>query len=252
MKDPKDCMNMQDIRNEIDNIDRNIISLLGQRYKYVKKASDFKKDKTGIKAPDRVKKMLATRRAWAEEEGLSPDLIEEIYSTLVDYFINEEMKEWESKIANLVFNDAELSDADEILALQKLAYKSEAEIYNDFNIPPLMQTLDEMKNDIKNVKVLKAVIDNKIIGSIRAYEKNGTCYIGRVIVHPDFQNRGIGKILMNKIEEAFSSSDRFELFTGNKSERNLYFYKKLGYHPFEKDEPGDIKHLVFLEKDNKD
>ena len=40
---------------------------------------------------------------------------------------------------------AMIDDAQEILALQKLAYQSEAEIYNDFTIPPLHQTLDEIK-----------------------------------------------------------------------------------------------------------
>lgn len=39
---------------------------------------------------------------------------------------------------------AEVSDAEEILSLQKLAYKSEAELYNDFNIPPPVQTLKEI------------------------------------------------------------------------------------------------------------
>jgi len=37
--------------------------------------------------------------------------------------------------------DATVADAEHILELQKLAYISEAEIYNDYNIPPLIQTL---------------------------------------------------------------------------------------------------------------
>jgi 2-aminoadipate transaminase len=39
---------------------------------------------------------------------------------------------------------ATVEDAKEILDLQKLAYQSEAEIYNDYTIPPLTQTLEEM------------------------------------------------------------------------------------------------------------
>jgi isochorismate pyruvate lyase len=38
--------------------------------------------------------MLATRREWAEAEGLSPDAIEKMYSDLVNHFIAEEMKHW--------------------------------------------------------------------------------------------------------------------------------------------------------------
>ena len=143
---------------------------------------------------------------------------------------------------------AMISDAEKILSLQKLAYRSEAEIYNDFNIPPLVQTLESIEKDFENQYFLKAVMDGKIIGSVRAYTKEGTCYIGRLIVHPDFQNRGIGTDLMNEIERIFNTRRRFELFTGDKSERNLYFYQKLGYKIFKKAKITDQTIIVFLEK----
>lgn len=141
-----------------------------------------------------------------------------------------------------------ISDAEEILSLQKLAYRSEAEIYNDFNIPPLVQTLESIEKDFENQYFLKAVMDGKIVGSVRAYTKEGTCYIGRLIVHPDFQNRGIGTDLMNEIERIFNTCRRFELFTGDKSERNLYFYQKLGYKIFKKAKITDQTMIVYLEK----
>ena len=143
---------------------------------------------------------------------------------------------------------AMISDAEEILILQKLAYRSEAEIYNDFNIPPLVQTLESIEKDFENQYFLKAVMDGKIIGSVRAYTKEGTCYIGRLIVHPDFQNRWIGTDLMNEIERIFNTCRRFELFTGDKSERNLYFYQKLGYKIFKKAKITDQTMVVYLEK----
>lgn len=143
---------------------------------------------------------------------------------------------------------AMISDAEEILSLQKLAYRSEAEIYNDFNIPPLVQTLESIEKDFENQYFLKAVMDGKIVGSVRAYTKEGTCYIGRLIVHPDFQNRGIGTDLMNEIERIFNTCRRFELFTGDKSERNLYLYQKLGYKIFKKAKITDQTMVVYLEK----
>lgn len=143
---------------------------------------------------------------------------------------------------------ATVLDAEEILVLQKLAYRSEAEIYNDFNIPPLVQTLENIEKDFENQYFLKAVMDGKIIGSVRAYTKEGTCYIGRLIVHPDFQNRGIGTDLMNEIERIFNTCRRFELFTGDKSERNLHLYQKLGYKIFKKAKITDQTMVVYLEK----
>jgi ribosomal protein S18 acetylase RimI-like enzyme len=143
---------------------------------------------------------------------------------------------------------ATVADAEEILSLQKLAYRSEAEIYNDFNIPPLLQTPEEIKKDFENQTFLKATLDGKIRGSVRAFIKEGTCYIGRLIVHPDFQNQGLGTELMKKIEEVFKGARRFELFTGHKSEKNLYLYQKLGYKIFKKVKAHGRLNIVYLEK----
>jgi ribosomal protein S18 acetylase RimI-like enzyme len=145
---------------------------------------------------------------------------------------------------------ATVLDAEKILALQKLAYQSEAELYNDFNIPPLLQTLESIGNDFENQFFLKAVIDRRIIGSVRAFVKEGTCYIGRLIVRPEFQNRGIGTKLMYEIEKIFNQSKRFELFTGDKSERNLYLYQRLGYRVFKTAKITDQTTIVYLEKKN--
>ena len=52
---------------------------------------------------------------------------------------------------------AEEADLEAILELQRLAYQSEARLLNDFSIPPLMQTLEEMKEELRNGVFLKAV-----------------------------------------------------------------------------------------------
>ena len=148
----------------------------------------------------------------------------------------------------MIIEKATVSDAEEILALQKLAYRSEAEIYNDFNIPPMVQTLESIEKDFENQVFLKALINGRIIGSVRAYSKEGICYIGRLIVHPDFQNQRIGTKLMNEIEKIFGTCQRFELFTGDKSKRNLYLYQKLGYKLFKTANITDQTTIVYLEK----
>lgn len=97
MKQPEECSNIQDIRAEIDRIDRQIIAAIGQRFKYVKAAAKFKTSENNVKAPERLKSMLQKRRSWAEEECLNPDMVEKLYQDLVDYFIAEELKHWQSK-----------------------------------------------------------------------------------------------------------------------------------------------------------
>lgn len=143
---------------------------------------------------------------------------------------------------------AGVKDAEEILSLQKLAYRSEAEIYNDFTIPPMTQTLEEIKADFEKQVFLKAVGNERIIGSARARLEEGTCFIGRLIVHPDFQDQGIGTKLMRGVEQRFDQGGRYELFTGHRSERNLHLYQKLGYEPFRRERVSEALTLVFLEK----
>jgi ribosomal protein S18 acetylase RimI-like enzyme len=169
-----------------------------------------------------------------------------IFSEAVRRAIQQNLKG--DKGINMMIERATISNAEEILVLQKLAYRSEAEIYNDFNIPPLVQTLESIEKDFENQFFLKAVTDGRIIGSVRAFIKGETCYIGRLIVHPNFQNQGIGTELMNEIEKNFSTCHRFELFTGDRSERNLYLYQKLGYKIFKTANLTDQTTIVYLEK----
>lgn len=92
-KEPAECTNITEVRNEIDAIDRQIIGLLSKRFEYVKEVVKYK-DNTpqSIQADDRRKAVLQCRRQWAEEAGLDPDVIEQLYDKLIQYFIDEEMK----------------------------------------------------------------------------------------------------------------------------------------------------------------
>lgn len=85
---------------------------------------------------------------------------------------------------------------------------------------------------------------------MRGYEQDGTCFIGRLIVHPDCQNRGIGTQLLRAIEAHFGAVQRYELFTSQRSTRNLYLYQKLGYHTFSTERLTDNVTLDYLEKIN--
>jgi ribosomal protein S18 acetylase RimI-like enzyme len=147
-----------------------------------------------------------------------------------------------------IIEQARAEDAQKILELQKLAYQSEAAIYDDFGIPPLRQTLDEIRVEFQSQVFLKAAIDGRIVGSVRGHVRRRTCYVGRLIVHPEFQNQGIGTRLLTEIEKTFGQAERFELFTGHRSERNLYLYHKLGYRPFRSEEATDSLTIVYLEK----
>ena len=156
------------------------------------------------------------------------------------------------KTKNIVIEKATVENAEEVLELQKMAYLSEAELIDDYTIQPLKQTMDEILSEFKHQNIFKVEFDGRIIGSVRTYVKSGTCYIGKLIVHPDYQGKGIGTKLLLEAEKQVSDVERYELFTGQKSQMNLHFYGKNGYAVFHKKKISEKLTLVFMEKINAD
>lgn len=146
---------------------------------------------------------------------------------------------------------AELTDAEEIIDLQRLAYQSEAKLYNDWSLPALTQTIDSLHQEFENSVILKAIVNNKIIGSVRARVDEGICKIGRLIVKPEFQRQGIGAKLLKHIEDMHADVKYFELFTGSKSISNIRLYEKHGYVPAHTKALSETVTIIFLVKQNR-
>ncbi|HNW51742.1 MAG TPA: GNAT family N-acetyltransferase [Prolixibacteraceae bacterium] len=143
---------------------------------------------------------------------------------------------------------ANKQDLEAILQLQKACYQSEAAIYNDYNIPPLLQDMNALEKEFAQQVFLKAVTEGKIIGSVRGFMDEETCFVGKLIVKSNFQNQGIGKRLLDSMESAFPMCKRLELFTGHKSSKNLYLYSKSGYKEFRKEAVNSNMTMIYLEK----
>lgn len=144
---------------------------------------------------------------------------------------------------------AEATDLPEILDLQKIAYRSEAELVNNYAIQPLTQTLQELEEEFACGVVLKAVhaeAKERIVGSVRGILTAGTLRIGKLMVHPDCRNQGIGTRLLLEMEKQ-CPAQRCELFTSAMSGRNLLLYSKHGYKETRRQESDGVT-LVFLEK----
>ncbi len=186
---------------------------------------------------------------------------------------HREMTAIAGSIDQTLYLRADKRDAPEILALQKVAYQSEAEIYGDDSLPALQQSLEQLEAEFERrpgpeiqvpgsidvpggkrgaaepVVFLKAVVNGKIIGSIRGHALEDTAYLSRMIVHPYFRRRGIGRRLLDEIELAFPQVRRFEAFTGHQSKRNLYQLTQRGYQAFKTEAFTPAINWVFLQKE---
>jgi len=131
-------------------------------------------------------------------------------------------------MSELKIMKASEDDMNEILKIQKLAFQENAVRYNDPNIPPLIQTLEEFIDKAKGHVILKAVMDGKIVGSAKGIQNGSRCRISNVIVHPDHWNKGIGNRLVEAIESEFDV-DVYELVTGYRDDKNISLYEKHGY-----------------------
>ena len=93
-KEAAACESLSELRGAIDSIDRDVVSLLGERSGYVMRAAEFKASAEEVAVAERVREVLQTRRSWAAEEGLSPEFVEALFQKIVEYFISTEMRHW--------------------------------------------------------------------------------------------------------------------------------------------------------------
>ena len=92
MRTPAQCEDMASIRADVNAIDREILRLLGRRLEYVRSAVRFKPDEESIRRPDHWERFFAQRRAWGEQEGYDPEVIEAIYKRLYEYTVQVQLE----------------------------------------------------------------------------------------------------------------------------------------------------------------
>ncbi|MER7517541.1 GNAT family N-acetyltransferase [Streptomyces sp. NPDC126499] len=155
---------------------------------------------------------------------------------------------------SVTISAADAQDAEHILKLQYLCYQREAEIYQDWSIEPLTQSLDALRAELVEGRGFVARLGDEIVASVRGrLDEDGTVRISKLIVHPRLQRHGLGGRLLDAIESHFAgepapAAKRFQLFTGHRSEGNLRLYRSKGYEQVATRQIGPRLTLVTLEK----
>lgn len=91
MRPADDCHSMTELRSAIDALDETLVTLLATRAGYIDRAVTLKAD-AGLPARvnDRVDQVLENVRGHAQTKGLDPDLVEMLWSTLINWSIDRE------------------------------------------------------------------------------------------------------------------------------------------------------------------
>ena len=148
-----------------------------------------------------------------------------------------------------MISPATRADAGELLTLQRAAYLSEGRLHDSYDFPPLTDDLTAVEEIITGTTCLVARRAGRLIGSVfgQPYGEDGW-FIGRLMVAPDLQGGGLGRRLLELIEEAAPADTvRSVLVTGAYSDRNQAFYRRRGYRVTAEETRGSVP-IVVMER----
>ena len=136
-------------------------------------------------------------------------------------------------LADLDVRAAVPADAGEIYTLQRACWLQELQANPGVDIPALRESLDDVRRGLGEwtVMVAREPRSGRLVGAVRGrVDEHGEWDIGRIMVAPDLQGRGLGRGLLELVEElAPPSTTTYVLFTGAGSTDNLRMYKKAGF-----------------------
>jgi tRNA (guanine37-N1)-methyltransferase len=148
---------------------------------------------------------------------------------------------------SVLLDDVELrtvrpGDAGELLTLQRACWVQETWSNPSLEIDALTETLDDVRTWISEGTTLVARSAGRLVGAVRGRQHGTSWDIGRLMVAPDLQGRGLGRTLLERIVDlAPPGTTELELFTGAGSTRNQRMYKKAGFRLRGEVRPGVVR-----------
>ncbi|WP_030245067.1 GNAT family N-acetyltransferase [Streptomyces sp. NRRL S-350] len=153
---------------------------------------------------------------------------------------------------SVIISAAEAEDAEQILKLQYLGYQPEAELYGDWAIEPLTQSLESLRAELTERYFLVARLGDEVVGTVRGHRgPDGVGRIERLVVHPRMQRHGLGGRLLDALERRLAEDgpvSSYRLYTGHRSLGNLRLYARQGYRQTRVEQVSSRLSFVHLEK----
>lgn len=92
---PADCKTMDEVRDGVDRLDREIVALLGERFRYMGAAARIKPDRGAVRDEWRKADVLAKVEASAAEAGAPAERVAALYEALVEASIAYEFERFD-------------------------------------------------------------------------------------------------------------------------------------------------------------
>jgi isochorismate pyruvate lyase len=93
---PADCSTMAEVRIGVDALDRLLVAVLAERQRYMAAAARIKQDRAAVRDNARIEDVVAKVRAAARDAGLSEDIAEPVWRTLIERCIAHEFGVWDA------------------------------------------------------------------------------------------------------------------------------------------------------------
>ncbi|MFI9405769.1 GNAT family N-acetyltransferase [Nocardia sp. NPDC052316] len=135
-------------------------------------------------------------------------------------------------------------DLAELVVLQRCCWVPEAALNNMLDLPPLHETHDEVLAWATTSTTLVVRQRGRLVAAVRGQVEGSDWHVGRLMVAPDLTGQGAGAQLLRLIETlAPPHIERFILFTGARSERNIRMYQNAGYRLLPTPDPLPPNHI---------
>ncbi|MEZ5756803.1 MAG: chorismate mutase [Emcibacteraceae bacterium] len=93
--DPNQCQDMNELRGQIDRLDREIVELLALRKTYMNRAAELKKHRNLVRDDKRVVDVIKKVSEHASKNGADPKLVADLYRTMIEWSINYEFDQFD-------------------------------------------------------------------------------------------------------------------------------------------------------------
>ena len=144
---------------------------------------------------------------------------------------------------------ASIQDVPALLDLQRKAFGPLCETLGWNDAPPMTESLEHAYEDFAKGTTLKAQTeDGLIIGSVRGELSDDSLYIGRLMVLPKYQQRGIGGQLFREIQSRLPHN-RAWLCTCQQVRPPYEYYLREGFKPYKNEVVGSGLTWVYMKKE---